>query len=157
MIDISTENIAVAVRKTPKLIPVFNEYGKQIGVWKTSIKVPFKTITLVNGIFKAGGNVLYGLNILSDNYDYWLSDNPINTGRYSYRMVGHGATIASIFAYGNPAGVMVGGTFYVGEMMHDSYKDETDPDRNPNTIHSLGEAKRNFGWFLNNLTSPARW
>ena len=48
-------------------------------------------------------------------------------------------------------GLLAGAVFFIGEKLHDSYHDMTDPDRNPNTIHSIGEIRLNQGWMENNI------
>ena len=148
---------STTVYTIPQSILVYDESGKVIGRWLTKIKVPFKALKMVGGVLKPIGLGFSFLATAGDYVDYKNGD--ISGLRFGYKTTGTVATIITSSAVGGPvgiaAGVAVGTAFYAGEMIYDGVKasnaDTSDPDNNANTIHSIGEFRRNFSWFLNNL------
>jgi RHS repeat-associated protein len=143
---------SAAVPSIPKSIPVFNDSGKLIGYWNTRLNVPFRALKMVAGVLKPLSSGLSALSIANDIDQF--RNNEISGQRFTYRMSGTaGSIIATSMVGGLPGfavGVIVAGVFYTGEMIYDSSNDTRDLDNNPNTVHSLGEFKKN-SWMLFNL------
>jgi RHS repeat-associated protein len=118
---------------------VYNTYGLKAS----------KIATAAKPVIRFGLRTAQGLSVAHDSY--LLGTNQISQERFNFRTIGTGSTILTASLYSNPAGFLVGSTFFMAEMTHDSYHDMTDPDRNPNTIHSIGEARLNMGWAIENL------
>lgn len=145
------------VYKIPQSIPVYDDAGKLIGRWITKLKVPFKALKIVGGVLKPVSAGFTFISTVNDVIDY--DEGKISGARLGYRTTGTVATIITSSAVGGPlgiaAGVVVGGTFYAGEIIYDgveaSAADRSDPDNNANTIHSIGEFFRNLGWAIDNL------
>jgi RHS repeat-associated protein len=133
----ATSAVSVGVYNVPKEILVYDETGKVVGRWITNIKVPFKALKLVNGVLQVVGPISDAVSVTVNTQNY--IEGNISTGKYAYNMTGTVESLGVAYAAGGPAGVLVGSTFYLGEMIYDSYQDKGDPDRNPNTIHSVGE------------------
>ena len=149
------------VLNVPQSIPVYNTAGVRIGTWYTKLKVPFRALRFIAGklspITKGAGPIIAGLTTINDLVDYKNGD--ITGGKFGFRTVGTVTSFAVAGSIGGPtgtvAGVAVGFVFYSGELVYEGVKasasDRSDPDNNANTIHSIGEFFRNFGWFLDNL------
>lgn len=118
---------------------VYNKFGLQAS----------KVANVAKPIIRYGLRTVQGASVVYDGY--LLETGQITQERFNFRTIGTGSSILTASLVSTPAGFLVGSTFMMAEMTHDSYHDMTDPDRNPNTIHSIGEARLNAGWAIDNL------
>ena len=118
---------------------VYNKFGLQAS----------KVANVAKPVIRYGLRTAQGLSVLHDAY--LMETGQISPERFNFRTIGTGSSILTASLVSTPAGFIVGSTFMMAEMTHDSYHDMRDPDGNPNTIHSIGEARLNAGWAIENL------
>ncbi len=132
-------------------IPVYGESSNLIGQFKVFGKTTFSALKMINGVLKPVSQTLTVLDFSLTTVQ-WLNGDISNT-RFGYKVTGTALATITTYAFGGSAGVIVTGIFYAGEFTYDSYHDDTDPDGNPNTIHSIGEGLKN-SYILEN---PNNW
>ena len=118
-LDVTGEIVSeLKIAATATVIPVYDESGRVVGMWKSFKKVPFKALKIVNGVLKPIGTTASVISFGANTYQ--VATGQMSIGRYSFNTAGTAASIYAASAYGGPAGITVGGLIYVGDLFFES-------------------------------------
>ncbi|MDW7694035.1 DUF6443 domain-containing protein [Flammeovirgaceae bacterium SG7u.111] len=132
-------------------IPIYNESGVKIAAFHSYSKLPYKALKLTSKGLQAIGPATAVIGAGVDIYKF--KQGEISGKRLTYKLVGNGLGLYATYALTGPAGLVVGGAFYVGEIIYDIKKEQhrrfeimykNTPEWNK--VKSVQDTKRLLNW-----------
>ena len=87
-----------------------------VGKWTVRNTFAMRSLGSVSKFAKPLGPIADGLGMLSNTVK--LSDGEMSFNRWAFNTIGTTSSLYAASAYGGPAGVAVGGVFYLGDMFY---------------------------------------